>query len=128
MGVNPLEYDVEELRGLRERSASGSGGNLGLEMPYLSGLPEGPEARRFVLDWLSELVAVGGFDGAVAALEYYRFMGWLSPEVRDEIEDYLLGVGHEPGSFEDLTRADHMRSLARIGRLAERIEAGRTEG
>lgn len=127
MGVNPLEYDVEELRGLRERSASrpGGGGNLGVRLPYLSTLPEGAEVRAFVLDWLSELVAAGGFDGTVAALEYYRFMGWITPEVRDRLEDHLLGVGYEPGEFDDLERADHMRSLARIARLAEWADSGK---
>ena len=124
MGVNPLEYDVEELRGLRERSAAepGSGGNLGVRLPYLAELPEGAEVRAFVLDWLAELVDAGGFGGAVAALEYYRFMGWITPEVRDRLEDHLLAVGHGPGEFDDLERADHMRSLARIARLAEWAE------
>jgi archaellum component FlaD/FlaE len=120
MGVNPLEYDVEELRKLQERSAhERSVGNLGVRLPYLASLPAGTEPRAFVLDWLSELVATGGFDGAVAALEYYRFMGWLAPEAREEIEAHLLGVGNRSGSFEDLDRTDHMRSLARIARLAE---------
>ncbi len=121
MGVNPLEYDVEELRALREQSASGpgTGGNLGVQLPYLSALPNDEETASFVLDWLADLVASGGFDGAVAALEYYRFMGWLTPEVRDDLEAYLLGVGNRPGRFDDLDRADHMRSLARIARLAE---------
>jgi archaellum component FlaD/FlaE len=121
MGLDPLEYDVEELRGLRERSGVGQG-NLGVGMPYLTDLPAGPEMRAFVLDWLEDLVDAGGFDGAVAALEFYRFMGWLSPDARDAVEDHLLGVGHRPGSFADLDRADHLRSLARIARLAERAE------
>lgn len=120
MGVNPLEYDVEELRELQQESASeGVGGNLGVRLPYLASLPGGEEPRAFVLDWLAELIAAGGFDGAVAALEYYRFMGWLAPEAREELEGHLLGVGNSSGSFEDLDRADHMRSLARIARLAE---------
>jgi archaellum component FlaD/FlaE len=121
MGVNPLEYDVDELRQLRERSASepGGGGNLGVGLPYLSTLPADEETRPFVLDWLTDLVDSGGFDGAVAALEYYRFMGWITPAVRDELEAHLLGVGTRPGGFDDLDRADHMRSLARIARLAE---------
>lgn len=124
MGVNPLEYDVEELRELRERSASGpgEGGNLGVQLPYLSRLPAGARTRAFVLDWLEDLVAAGGFEGAVAALEYYRFMGWITPEIRDELEDHLLGVGYRPGRFGDLERAHHMRSLARIARLAEMAE------
>lgn len=124
MGVDPLEYDVEELRELRDDSASrpGAGGNLGLRLPYLERLPTGPEVRTFVLDWLGELVDAGGFEGAVAALEYYRFMGWIAPEVRDRLEDHLLGVGYQPGAFSRLDRAHHMRSLARIARLAEWAE------
>jgi archaellum component FlaD/FlaE len=120
MGVNPLECDVEQLRELQDRSAPERGvGNLGVGLPYLSALPSGSEPRAFVLDWLSELVAAGGFDGAVAALEHYRFMGWLSPEAREDIEAHLLGVGNKPGRFEAPDRTDQMRSLARIARLAE---------
>ncbi|WP_276261566.1 FlaD/FlaE family flagellar protein [Haloglomus litoreum] len=124
MRVDPLEYDVDELRELRASSTSepGAGGNLGVSLPYLEQLPTSPETRVFVLDWLTELVDAGGFEGAVAALEYYRFMGWITPEVRDRLEDHLLGVGYEPGGFDQLDRAHHMRSLARIARLAEWAE------
>jgi archaellum component FlaD/FlaE len=123
MGVNPLEYDVEELRSLGAASGRGTGGNLGVGLPYLRSLPTDDEVRPFVRDWLSELVTAGGSDGAADALAYYRFMGWLDPTAQEQLEDHLLAVGNGSGTFDDLTRADHMRSLARIARLAERAAA-----
>ena len=115
MGVNPLDYDVSELRGLPAAA-------LPVERPYLRRLPADPAAREFAVEWLTRLVEVAGVVGAARALEAYREGGWLSDAAADSLQDLLLAAGHGRGSFDDLTREDHLRSLAAIARLAAQAE------
>lgn len=145
--IDPIEYDAVELRELArlrgdrylldgflwaelpesftggsaepDRPASWTGSLEERQKPYLQRVPETDRGRRVAREWVGRLVERAGSDGAVEALSYYESLGWLTETVRDELEGYLLAVEYRAGgSLEELTRADHVESLARTARLA----------
>lgn len=125
MAVDPLDYDVGELRALAgaemdevaEDGLSDLDGSTEVSPPYLSSVPEAGE--EVVYRWLDGLMDEAGFDGTVHALEYYRFSGWLSKEAHAELQGYLLGVGRREGDgFEALDATAHMESLGYIAYLS----------
>jgi archaellum component FlaD/FlaE len=120
MGLNPLEYDVEELRelgGVAPAPAAPEDRD-GFRTPYLRTLPSGERADALVEAWLTGLVGAGGSRGAAAALYHYQRVGWLSAGVRVAASTHLLGMESRRGGFDEFDRADHMRSLGYVGRLA----------
>lgn len=98
------------------------------QKPYLHGVPGTEEGRRIAREWVRGLVERAGSGGAVEALAYYESLGWLTETAREEVEDYLLAVDYRPGgSLADLSRADHVESLARTARLARLADADADE-
>lgn len=120
MGLNPLEYDVDELRELGGVAAEPAApeDRDGFRTPYLRTLPTGERADALLDAWLSDLVEAGGSRGAAAALYHYQRVGWLSAGVRVAVSTHLLGMDSRRGGFDAFDRADHMRSLGYVGRLA----------
>jgi flagellar protein FlaE len=103
-----------------DRPAMWTGSLEERQKPYLRELPKGEDGRRVAREWVDGLVERAGSGAAVEALSYYESLGWLTEAVRDELEGYLLAVGYRSGgSIEDLTRTDHVESLARAARLAQ---------
>ena len=90
------------------------------QKPYLRAIPDDEEGRVIAREWVEGLVNRAGSDAAVEALSYYESLGWITEAVREELEGYLLAVGYRSGgSLGDLTRADHVESLARTSQLAK---------
>ena len=161
MGLDPNDYDVEELRSITDGEFPEAGFErrvkeygflwaepsefraLGVEdptpeqrrrlmelegvdpaalstKPYLERLPEDDDA---VLDWLEFLVATGGNEGALEALERYQTLGWLTDDAETDLRGYMLGVGRRDGDgLEAFDRADHLLSFAYVARLAALVE------
>lgn len=109
-----------------DRPVAWSGSLEERQKPYLRRLPEGDRGRRVVREWVQELVDRAGADAAVEAFAYYESLGWVTEAVRAELEGYLLAVGYRSGgSLGDLTKADHVESLARTVRLAQLADPDR---
>ena len=103
----------------RDRPVSWTGSLEERQKPYLRRLPETDRGRRIAREWIRGLVERAGSEGAFEALDYYESLGWLTEAARDELEGYLLAVEYRAGgSLDDLSRADHIESLARTARLA----------
>jgi archaellum component FlaD/FlaE len=112
----------------QDRPASWTGSLDERQKPYLQRLPETDDARRIAREWVRGLVERAGSQGALEALVYYESLGWLTEATRNELEGYLLAVEYRPGgSLEDLTRADHVESLARTARLARFADPGASD-
>ncbi|MFW5956405.1 MAG: FlaD/FlaE family flagellar protein [Halorhabdus sp.] len=88
-----------------------------LEKPYLEGLPECYAGELIVFEWLSFLLETGGFRGANEAVDYYAEVGWITDDVSDDLEDYLLGLEEQPGDAEELSIDDHLLSLVHVAKL-----------
>ncbi|MEF8838662.1 MAG: FlaD/FlaE family flagellar protein [Haloarculaceae archaeon] len=87
------------------------------QKPYLEGLPENYSGEHLVFEWIEHLLS-GGYLGAAEALDYYEAIGWITPGVRAELEEYLRGVA-DPTTPEDGLDVDgHMRSLVYVAELA----------
>lgn len=151
MAIDPSNYDVDELRNMVRPGHDadrvyGEGGFLwpvtppdvgepGPEAtkewermvsghttkPFLEGVPDGEEADQIAFEWLEFLQAEAGYEGCLDALRYYRSIEWITGDAEEDLQNYLLGVGRQPGNgVDDLDRRDHMRSLAYIARLSAR--------
>jgi archaellum component FlaD/FlaE len=59
--------------------------------PYLEGPIEVDETDT-TLQWAEYLGKTFGTAGALATLRYYQELGWISPRVRGEVEQYLEGL------------------------------------
>jgi len=119
----PESFPSTEGTAEYDRPATWAGSLEERQKPYLRRLPDDEEGRRVARGWVEDLVERTGSDAAAEALAYYESLGWLTEGVREGLEDYLLAVGYRSGgSVEDLTRADHVESLARTARLARLVE------
>lgn len=121
MRLNPLEYDVRELRdaaGITHADSTEGDDLLGRPLPgpdvvrwareyrelstfdektadgeaYLETLPTDYRASMFIIDWLDFLVDHAGVQGTMQALDYYRDIGWLSQSAERELRRHLAGV------------------------------------
>lgn len=116
----PASHSPAEATAEYDRPSSWTGSLDERQKPYLRRLPGDERGRRVARKWVQGLVDRAGSDAAVEALSYYESLGWITEAVRDELEGYLLAVGYQSGgSLEDLSRADHVESLARTARLAQ---------
>lgn len=89
------------------------------EKPYLATLPEHYAAEHLVFEWLEFLLLHAGFKGASEALSYYESVGWLTGDVADDLEDYLLGIDDRAANDDnDLDIDDHLLSLVYVAKLA----------
>ena len=87
------------------------------EKPYLRELPNTYAGELLVFEWLSYLLANAGFRGANEAIDYYVDVGWITEDVGDGFEDYLIGLDERAGDG-DLSIDDHLLSLVHIAKLA----------
>jgi archaellum component FlaD/FlaE len=94
--------------------------------PHLDEFPGGYVADLTALEWLEFLTDTGGTSGARDALAYYVDIGWISPAVEDDLDEFLDGIrvsdadgGRvDPGTLSQFDPAHHRRSLAYVARLA----------
>lgn len=150
MALDPIDYDVVELREMARRrgdryvedgflwpepaegfppldeladvdhEVSWTGSYEERQKPYLDELPSTTASEDLVIRWVERLVDYAGFDGAVEAFAYYEALGWITESVEADLHDYMLAAGHHPGgSFDQLDRAVHVDSLARVIALAQ---------
>lgn len=105
----------EETNG---RSPSAGAAAIDAELAEIDG---GYAADLLVFEWLSELVRSGGPASALQALDYYESVGWISAEVRRDLEDVLSGphldVHIDPSRPEELTGDDHVDSHEYVRQL-----------
>lgn len=131
MSLDPIDYDVAELRELArrrgdryvedgflwpepsegfppidelaefDRPQTWTGSHEERQKPYLDEVPDSRAASSLVDRWVERLVETAGFDGAVDALAYYRSMGWITDGVEADLQDYLLAAGNHPGGSLD---------------------------
>jgi archaellum component FlaD/FlaE len=86
--------------------------------PYLGSLPQKYAAERVIFDWLEFLVLKGGFKRTMDALRYYRTIQWITPDVEDALQDYLVGFTEDGQGSHELDVDDHQLSLLYVARLA----------
>jgi flagellar protein FlaE len=90
------------------------------DKPYLDSLPEDYNGEEMVFEWLEFLFMHAGYQSAVAALDYYESVGWITEDVESELGDYLVGIEDE-GANEDneLDMDDHLLSLLYVAKLSQ---------
>jgi archaellum component FlaD/FlaE len=98
--------------------------------PYLSALAPTVATEVLIMDWLSLLIDIAGPAGAMKALDFYERVGWISTDIKRQLEDVLSGA-HERGDQpsrppSDLTADEHNRSFAHIVRLAQQAQLARS--
>lgn len=80
----------------------------------LDSLAQGYAVDVVVFEWLSTLVADASPAGALKALDYYETIGWISTDVRDQLEATLGGPtidgDVDPSAPRDLTARQHGES------------------
>lgn len=86
--------------------------------PYLGSLPQKYAAERVIFDWLEFLVLKGGFKRTMDALRYYRTIDWITGDVEDALQDYLVGFTEDGQGSHALDVDDHQLSLLYVARLA----------
>lgn len=146
MGVDPSQYDPDELRALagiaepeieaREAAEKpspeesirsqqfrdllalrASRASSDLDRPYLRSVPTSELGRRVLTDWLEFLVLVGGSHRAREALTYYRELDWLTPDVEHRLSG-LVGEFPEPTHERPFEMSDHRLSLLYVATLS----------
>lgn len=152
MSLDPIEYDVVELRELARRRGDQyledgflwpepsegfpplddladvthevrwTGSYDERQKPYLSELPSTPEAGRLVEQWVTQLVETAGFDGAREALAYYEALGWITEGIEAELQDYMLAAGNHPGG--SLDRLDRDDHVDSLARVIALAQLG----
>lgn len=101
--------------------------------PYLESVRDA-EAVGTVIDWARYLGTTFGTGGALNALRYYERLGWITPEVRADLERHLGGLSieeihtkkyDEPGTLDEPLESlsgtpfgTHARSLSYIAAIA----------
>ena len=106
--------------------------------PYLRRIPRRNALREALREWLQLLVDRIGPRGAADALRHYERLGWVTESVAAGLRAVLPGPDSRPetgagGSVDDLTWADHVRSLsvislAQLGAEEERLAGARSTG
>lgn len=89
-GVNPKDYDVDELRRIggpgRPPMKKRGPGDV-----YLDEIPKNPTCLALSVYWARYMAAEMGIDGAERALEMYLELGWISPAVKG-VMDGTIGL------------------------------------
>lgn len=93
-------------------------GEVAADKPYLSRLPDEYAAERVIFDWLEFLVLKTGFKRSFRALRFYRNIDWITEDVEDDLQEYLLGFSAEGEHTRDLVLDDHQLSLVYLAKLA----------
>jgi archaellum component FlaD/FlaE len=104
------------------------------QKPYLETVDPEPGRVEAVIEWMEYLATTFGTSGALNALEYYERIGWISPQAREGLLDYLRGLGmdelhnkkyDEPGTLEGPLASlsgtpfgAHARSLEYVAAIA----------
>ena len=88
-----------------------------LTRPYLQTLPAGRLADRLVIGWLRYLTRRSGYRGTLDALDQYAAVGWISDDVRTDLEEYLRAFHDAATASPGLTVRDHEVSLTHLARL-----------
>lgn len=131
MSLDPIDYDVVELREIAHRrgdryvedgflwpepsegfppideladvthETTWTGSFEERQKPYLDALPETEDGEELARAWVERLVDVAGFDGTVEALAYYEALGWITESVEAKLHDYLLAAGNARGGSID---------------------------
>ncbi len=65
---------------------------MATKKPYLASLDTGSARVEHIIEWMQYLGETFGTAGALSALEYYERLGWVSPQVRRKLVDYLRGL------------------------------------
>ncbi len=92
----------------------------GVSKPYLDRLPDAYTAQLEVFEWLEVLFQRADREKAIAALEYYESIGWLSERSREELIDVASGLSVSGPAGGSLGINDHRESLLYVARLAQR--------
>lgn len=104
------------------------------QKPYLETLSPADDRIEAVIEWMEYLGTTFGTSGALNALEYYERLGWITPQAREGLVDYLRGLGmdelhnkkyDEPGTLEGPLSSlsgtpfgAHARSLEYVAAIA----------
>ncbi|MFB6162538.1 MAG: FlaD/FlaE family flagellar protein, partial [Halococcoides sp.] len=101
--------------------------------PYVERLPGGPVREIVTVEWLESLVDRLGTTNTRQALQYYERIGWISSEVRADLEAYLQGIeGDGTGANPDIevhtTSLEYIRELNGTGRSSPLGGGGDPDG
>jgi archaellum component FlaD/FlaE/archaellum component FlaC len=100
--------------------------------PYLSVLAPTVATEVLIMEWLTMLIDIAGPAGAMKALDFYERVGWISADIKRQLEAVLSGAlerGDPPSRPpSDLTADEHNRSFAHIVRLAQQEQLARSRG
>jgi archaellum component FlaD/FlaE len=108
--------DQETLRAGHEGTHGEHSGSMQVRT-----LPRGYATEAVIMEWLATLIMTSGPAGAVKAIAFYEEVGWVGPEVRDRLEEFLSGPGLDeqvdPNCPVELTADDHAESYEYILQL-----------
>lgn len=156
MSLDPIDYDVVELREIARRrgdryvedgflwpepsegfppideladvshETTWTGSFEERQKPYLDSLPETDAADELARAWVGRLVDAAGFEGTVEALAYYEALGWITESVEASLHDYLLAAGNTPGGTID--DLDREAHVDSLARVVALVQLLATDG
>jgi archaellum component FlaD/FlaE len=106
--------DVNRTEGKGDIDTVSTGQNVQLEY-----IPKNSVSMRICMEWLKYLMNRVGGNNLDEVLTYYKELGWISDDVRQELLRYSAGISHN-GKKSDwkLTKTDHIKSIWFIQKLA----------
>ncbi|WP_292486614.1 FlaD/FlaE family flagellar protein [Methanohalobium sp.] len=106
--------DVNRTEGKEDIETVSTGQNVQLEY-----IPKNSVSMRICMEWLKYLMNRVGGNNLDGVLTYYKELGWISDDVRQELLRYSAGISHngEKSNWK-LTKTDHIKSIWFIQKLA----------
>jgi len=87
-------------------------------------IKDDPAFIAVILGWLNYLVSKSNVEEALNALEYYEEVGWITEDVKIQLEKYLEGFKSVECENRKLTPQDHLVSLYILVKLKSGIDEG----
>jgi len=87
-------------------------------------IKDDPAFIAIILGWLNYLVSKSSVEETLRALEYYEDVGWITEDVKIQLEKYLEGFRAVEGEGKKLTPQDHLVSLYILVKLKSGVDEG----
>jgi flagellar protein FlaE len=126
-GWGTIEPDVSAAEGLLKDQFESDihrellpleAGEDDLSKPFLKSLPESYAAEIVIFEWLEFLLEDFGYQGANESLQYYEEVGWITEDIQNSLNDYLVGIDEpDAGHVQDGDIDSHKLSLVYVARL-----------
>lgn len=98
--------------------------NISSEDLPLDRLIKDPVFIAIIIGWLSYLAKISNIEETKKALEYYNQIGWITEEVKIELEKYLYGLNVQEPQNKKLGPEEHIVSLYILIKLKRGLKDG----